>query len=426
MRLQVYTLRYLFIALLFIIAVWAALFYAVITEEVYDNIDDGLKNSKLLVIREAETNPKILTIREFGINQFKIEPLEKGRSYDYSEKFISTFEYMEYDEDYEPVRLLETVFNDKEGKPYKLTIRASIVEEDELLEDLLTALIALYALLIISIAALNHIILKRAWKPFYQMLERVRNFRLGAGTAFKAPDSPITEFRTLSKELEDLLARNEEVYASQKQFIENASHELQTPLAISLNKLELFAENNNLPEEQMAELGRISDTLNRIVRLNKSLLLLSRIENRQYAEEETVSFNELAQQLAEDFEDLIDYKEVTIHLDLKGELVYKMNKGLAITLISNLLKNAIVHNHAGGSINLTIREHAITISNTSKSTALDSSAIFRRFYKGGQSEQSTGLGLSIVDSIAAAYKLSVHYTFDGSHTFTINFPEKSI
>lgn len=426
MRLQVYTLRYLFIALLVIIAVWATLFYAVITEEVYDNIDDGLKNSKLLVIREAQSNPEIFDIREFGINQFKIEPLEKGRNYDHSEKFISTFEYMEYDEDYEPVRLLETVFNDKEGNPYKLTIRASIVEEDELLEDLLTALIALYALLIISIAALNHVILKRAWKPFYQLLERLKNFRLGAGTAFKAPDSPITEFRALSKELEELLARNEEVYSSQKQFIENASHELQTPLAISLNKLELFAESNNLPEEQMAELGRISDTLNRIVRLNKSLLMLSRIENRQFADEETVNFNELVQQLAEDFEDLADYKEVALNIDLEDELSFKMNKGLAVTLISNLLKNAIVHNYAGGLITITIGDHTLKITNTSKSPALDESAIFRRFYKGSENEQSTGLGLSIVDSIAAAYKLSVRYTFDGRHTFTINFSEKII
>ena len=405
---------------------WAALFYAVITEEVYDNIDDGLKNSKLLVIRKAQSNPEIFDIREFGVNQFKLEPLEKGRSYDYSDTFISTFEYMEYDQDYEPVRLLETVFNDSDGNPYKLTIRASIVEEDELLEDLLTALIALYAILIISIAALNHIILKRAWKPFYQLLERLKNFRLGTGTAFKAPDSPITEFRALSKELEELLARNEEVYSSQKQFIENASHELQTPLAISLNKLELFAESNNLPEEQMAELGRISDTLNRIVRLNKSLLMLSRIENRQFADEETVNFNELVQQLAEDFEDLADYKEVTLNIDLEGEPAFKMNKGLAVTLISNLFKNAIVHNYAGGSITITTGNDTLKITNTSKSPALDENSIFRRFYKGSESEQSTGLGLSIVDSIAAAYKLTVRYTFDGRHTFAINFPEKSI
>lgn len=424
MKLQVYTLRYLVIALLAVVAVWAGLFYAVILEEVYDNIDDGLKNSKILIIREAHANEKILETRDFGINQFKIEPLEKGKLYDFSNKFISTFEFMEYDDDDEPVRLLETVFNDTKGNPYKLTLRASMVEEDELLEDLLMALIALYIMLIISVAIINRIILKKAWKSFYKMLDGLKQFKLGTGNSFKAPDSPILEFKALGYELEDLLKRNEAIYTSQKQFIENASHELQTPLAVSINKLELFAENNDLPEQQMMELGKINDTLNRMVRLNKSLLMLSKIENRQYTEEETVNFNELMEQLIDDYSDLTDYKNISISIDQNSTLSFTMNKGLALALTSNLLKNAIVHNHPGGNIHVAINSNTLRISNTGTPNALNPDYIFRRFYRDSNNEQSTGLGLSLVSSIISNYNLKADYSFDGVHTFTIAFPAK--
>lgn len=422
MKLRNYTLRYLIIALLGIIALWAGIFYAVILEEVYDNIDDGLKNSKILITREAFSNEKILNTPEFGINQFKINPLPKG-DYKHKDKFISTFEFMEYDDDDEPVRLLETVFEDAKGNPHLLTIRASMVEEDELLEDLLTALVALYLMLVISIALLNQIILRRAWKSFYQILERLKSFRLGNGHGFKAPDSHIEEFRVLGRELEAMLKRNEEIYSSQKQFIENASHELQTPLAISLNKLELFAENNNLPEEQMMELGKISDTLNRLVRLNKSLLMLSKIENRQYADEEDVDFNALALQLTDDFTDLAEYKNIKISIVPTAQLHYKMNKGLATTLLSNLLKNAIVHSQPGGAIEIVLEKNALSLINTG-SKALDGKAIFNRFYRDSNNDQSTGLGLSIVQSIAATYNLTPAYFFDGKHNFKIIFPQQ--
>jgi signal transduction histidine kinase len=418
--LQNYTLRYLVVALLAIIAVWAGLFYAIILEEVYDNIDDGLKNSKILIIREAYANPELLETGKFGINQYKIEPLPKG-SYNFADTFTSTFEFMEYDDDNEPVRLLQTVFNDKAGNPHKLTIRASMVEEDELLEDLLTALISLYIMLVASIALLNRIVLRKAWQSFYLLLDKLKTYKLGTGKTFEAPQSGIREFKTLGTELEDLLQRNEAIFSSQKQFIENASHELQTPLAISLNKLELFAENNALPDAQMAELGKISDTLNRLVRLNKSLLMLSKIENRQYAEEETVNFNDLISTMAEDFADLADFKGITIEIINRGTLAFNMNRGLALTLVTNLFKNAIVHNHEGGNITVLIFNDSFSIENTGRSRALDQKQVFDRFYRISDNDQSTGLGLSIVKSIVQSYKLAVSYNFNGNHSFTISF-----
>ncbi|WP_417350247.1 sensor histidine kinase [Flavobacterium alkalisoli] len=421
MKLRTYTLRYLIVALLAIIALWASLFYMVILDEVYDNIDDGLKNSKILITREAYANESILETREFGINQFKIEPLPKGPLYDFSDKFMSGFEYMEYDDDNEPFRYLETVFNDAHGNPYKLTIRASIVEEDELLEDLMTALIALYFMLVVSIGLLNHIILRKVWKSFYILLYRLKNFKLGSGVKFESPDSPVTEFKTLGKELEQVLQRNETVFTSQKQFIENASHELQTPLAISLNKLELILDNNNLSKEQATEISKISDTLNRLVRLNKSLLMLSRIENRQFEEEEDIDYNTLVNEITEEFKDFADYKEVNLTTINAAQLHFTMNKGLATTLINNLLKNAITHTKVGGSVEIIVDKNRLTFLNNGD-TSLDKDRIFDRFFRSTLNEQSTGLGLAIVQSIASVYNLTAEYEFNQKHIFRIIFP----
>lgn len=418
--LQNYTLRYLLVALLPVIAIWAGLFYAVITEEVYDNIDDGLKNSKLLIIRETYAHPELLNAPQYGINQYKIQPLPKG-SYDFSDKFTSTFEFMEYDDDDEPVRLLQTVFNDAQGNPHRLTIRASLIEEDELLEDLLLALIGLYVMLVVSIAVLNRVILKRAWKPFYALLEKLRLYKPGKGQVFETLDSKVAEFKTLGNELQEMLRRNEDTYASQKQFIENASHELQTPLAVSLNKLELFAENSTIPEDQMAELGKISDTLQRLVRLNKSLLMLSKIDNRQYTEAQPVDFSNLTSELLEDFEPLASHRDITITLKPEDNLVYTINRGLAVVLLSNLIKNAIIHNHTGGNITITLTNNSLSVENTGSSNPLDQSLIFKRFYREGSNEQSTGLGLSLVKSIAESCNINLDYHYNGNHSFTIIF-----
>jgi signal transduction histidine kinase len=420
--LQNYTLRYLLVALLPVIAIWAGLFYAVITEEVYDNIDDGLKNSKLLIIRETYAHPELLNAPEYGINQYKIEPLPKG-SYDFSDTFTSTFEFMEYDDDDEPVRLLQTVFNDAQGNPHRLTIRASLIEEDELLEDLLLALIGLYIMLVVSIALLNRVVLKKAWKAFYALLEKLRLYKPGKGQVFETPDSKVAEFRTLGNELQEMLQRNEDTYASQKQFIENASHELQTPLAVSLNKLELFAENSTLPDAQMAELGKISDTLQRLVRLNKSLLTLSKIDNRQYTEAQPVDFNALTAELLEDFEPIANHRDITITLKTEDNLTYIINRGLAVVLLSNLIKNAIIHNHTGGNITITVAQNSLSVENTGSGKPLDQGLIFMRFYRQGSNEQSTGLGLSLVKSIAESCNIKLDYQYDGNHGFRLVFPQ---
>lgn len=423
MKLQNYTLRYLAVTLLLVIPIWAGIFYIHILEEVHDNIDDDLKNSKIMIIRHVFTDKKILNSPEFGINKFTIKPLPKG-NYSHKDILFTSEEFMEYDNENEPIRTLKTIFDDDKGNSYELTIKASIVEEDELLADLFIALIGLYIMLVISILAVNHLLLKKIWKSFHIVLENLKEITLGTGSKLKPINSPIEEFNILANEVETMLNRNEIIYSSQKQFIENASHELQTPLAISINKLELFAENSVLSEEQMIEIGKITDTLSRLTRLNKSMLMLSKIENQQYSEEQNVDFNKLILVLKEDYSDLAEFKKVKITVTENDSLHFIMNKGLAIALISNLLKNAIIHNYQEGFVNFTINKNEISITNSGNNFPLNSELIYRRFYRHTTTNESTGLGLPIVKSIVSNYSITIEYAFNYSHSFKIKFPKK--
>ncbi|GIJ94119.1 two-component sensor histidine kinase [Capnocytophaga stomatis] len=420
--LKSYTLKYLASALFIIIAVWATLFYTFLIEEVYDNIDDGLKNLKIQIIREAYVNDKIIHINDFDFNQFRITPIELGE-YKEGNFFRTESFYMEYEDDVEPYRVLETYFRDREGQPKRLEIRTSIVEEDEFGQNLFIALIVLYIVMVTSIIMINNVILRKTWKPFYQILERLGNYELGKGNNnAKSESTNVREFKLLNSQIQKMIDRNERMFKHQKQFIENASHELQTPLAIAINKIEMLLEDENLSEENLIELSNTRETLLKLVKMNKSLLMLSRIENNQFSPREEVNFNEVTKKIVEDFSDMIDFKEIILELNEENVFKSMINPDLAYILVSNLLRNAIKYNKNGGVIRIDFSENDFRISNTSSiSKPLDKHLIFNRFYKSDQDNTSTGLGLSIVKTIANnTPNLKIDYQFENNmHIFIV-------
>lgn len=398
-----FTNRFLVIAILIIMAIWALLFYAVIMDEVYDNIDDGLKNQKILIIREAYINKEIIeNSKEFGINQFRILPISEGE-YTEDNRFSKEMIYMPYDEDDEPYRVLRTGFYDQEGNPYKLEIRTSTVEEDDFLFDLAISLAVLYGVIVLSIVVINHIVLTRAWKPFHQILRNLSRYRFGEAKSFEAVPTQVKEFAELNQQIGVMIDRNEAVFHSQKRFIENASHELQTPLTIMAGKLDLLLE-EELSEKQLLKISEAKQSLLRMVNLNKSLLMLSRIENKQYMEVEEVNFNQVLHELVENMQPLIEHREISVEWEENGDFVAPFNKELAFVLVSNILRNALKYNvPTAGTIRIALSDQEIRIANSSEADALNPDYIFERFHKGHQDSQSNGLGLSIVKSILQQY-----------------------
>ncbi|MBF9255117.1 HAMP domain-containing histidine kinase [Pontibacter sp. 172403-2] len=420
MKLLNHTLSY-FAAILFVVITgWAALFYYNLLDEIYDSLDDGLENYKLLIMRHAAADSTILHKSSFGEDNYAIKPVAAPQALVFTDVYRDTAMFMENEQDFEPVRMLQTVFR-QNGRYYELRVVNSMVETDDLVEDLLYSILWLYLGLLASILIINNLLLKKIWRPFYLLLHQLKGFRLEDQGAVRFEETKVEEFRELNDAVAKLLRNNIDTYISQKQFIENASHELQTPLAISLNKLELLIEQNKLTDEQLQLLASVVNNLERMSRLNKSLLLLSKIENRQFEDQEEVDLNSLAKTLLEDFADQAAYKGVAVSLKEDGRCRVRMNPDLAGILLTNLIKNAIVHNYQGGFVQITLQPLQLTVENSSKSGALDERRMFARFQREHQNANSTGLGLPIAKAITARYGFRLKYSYQGNHVLAVHF-----
>lgn len=415
-----YTLKFLATALLIVIAVWTSLFYALMLEELYDNTDDGLKDQKIQIIRKAYENESILKQHQFDLNQYKITPIS-AKDYLETDSFRNENFFMEYDEEMEPYRVLETYFIDKNGNHHKLEIRTATVEEDDFIESLLIALVILYILIIASILIINNISLKKIWKPFYSTLNYLRDYEFGKNKKLISNKTPITEFKLLDSEIAKMITRNEKSVYQQKQFIENASHELQTPIAVALNQIDVLLESDDLTQKNYLEINQIRNTLKRMSTLNQSLLMLSKIENQQFKDKEEVVFNTVVKTMISDFNSILEFKSIALELIENGEFKTLINKDFAYSLLSNLIKNSIKYNINNGKIIIEIDNLSLKIKNTSKrKTPLNSEDIFRRFYKESEDHLSTGLGLSIVKTIIDNHNnMDISYAFeDPFHVFS--------
>ncbi|MEH6681806.1 MAG: HAMP domain-containing sensor histidine kinase [Sediminicola sp.] len=420
MKLLNRTTTYFAIPMLLVLGIWTVLFYHNMLDEIYDSMDDGLENQKLLVIQKAKNTPEILNTPLFEDGYYTIKPIAAIPSGQVVDTYRDTLMYMQNERDFEPVRLLETVFQIN-GSHYKLKLITSMVEEDDLVEDLLYSILWLYLGLLAVLLILNNIVLKKIWDPFYTLLSRLADFRLEKDRGIDPIRSNIDEFVQLNTEVQKLVQLSVSSYTGQKQFIENASHELQTPLAISINKLELLAE-SGVGERAMESISSVLDNLERLVRLNRSLLLLSKIGNRNYLEETSIDFGELTKRLMVDFKDMAVHKKIEVHLKEEAKLQHSMNGDLANVLLTNLLINALVHGRERTTLMITISNKKMELANFGTEGALAADGLFERFQKTGRGAHSTGLGLAIAKAVADRYGIGLQYHFTDRHLFTLHFP----
>lgn len=425
MKLLNKSLIYLSVSLFFIIGLWSLVFYFNMLDEIKESVDEGLDNYKRQIVYQAQKDSTVLTKNNFNEGFFAIRKIKQSQVFSVKDRYIDTLLYMQDADDkspeLEPVRLLTTAFENN-GNYYELQIINSMVEEDDLVEELIYDTIWLYFLLIISLVVINNFVLQRLWKPFYSFLNQLKNYRIGSSKNFPEANTKTKEFTDLQNAVNILLQHNIETYEQQKQFIGNASHELQTPLAIATNKLELLIEKGDLQNDQAESIAEIMSIIERLVRLNKALLLLTKIENKQFLENKTVSFNEVVKQSVNDLEEIAEFKNVKITVSELAKLTTEMDISLANSIVSNLLRNTIFHNVENGNVNIEISENTIQVSNTGFKVALNEQKLFSRFYKSETNQNGTGLGLAIVKAICNLYNFSISYRFEKDlHCFFIRF-----
>ncbi len=421
MKLLNYTTTYFASILLVLISLWAVVFYYAMFDEIYDSIDDGLDNRKMILIARASKDPNLMQKPQLDEYLYTIEKVDFKNYQGFKDTYNDTLMYMINEEDYEPVRTLESIFR-LNSEYYKIKVATSMVEEDDQIQNLLKYTILLYAVLVISILFLNNFFLKKVWKPFYNLIAQLKTFSLENNKPLDFTPTKIEEFSLLNQSVKKLLQKTQESYEGQKQFIENASHELQTPLAIAINKLEILFEENNFTKHQADQLQQALENLERLKRLNRSLLLISKIENDQFQQRQNVDLKVLIVEIISNFQEMASHKNTDLHFSAKEEVTQRINPDLAYMLFSNLIKNAIFHGSSGQEIVMELNSKHFRISNSSDSGSLEKEAVFIRFQKFNGNITSTGLGLSISKSIAEKYGFSLHYSYEKSlHTFTLTF-----
>lgn len=327
--------------------------------------------------------------------------------------------YIRSDEEMVPHRILITSAMIR-GIPYSIRIQKSLVETHDMVLSVMVLLVFILLVLFVSLYFVNNYLSKKIWLPFTQTIQAVKNFRVDKHEAIELPDSNITEFKDLQSSIYKLAETNTKLFNAQKTFTENAAHELQTPIAVITANVDLLFQQPELTEPQAALLEKINIAGSKIFRLNKALLLLSKIENKFFAETEKVDLTDIANAYLNSKEELIFSKNIKTKKIINNQFVVQINKDLAEILVNNLLSNSIRHTPLNGDIIIESELGGFTISNSSTNGALQEDKLFQRFQKQSVSSESIGLGLEIAKQICNFSGLNLKYYFiNNMHHFKI-------
>lgn len=415
-------LLHLLTAIGVILTIWALFFYVAISEEINDEVDDSLEDYSELIIIRSLAGESLPSHDSGSNNQYYLRKVDETYAQSHPHIcFSDSMIYIVEKGETEPARILITLFQDSNKQYHELTVYTPTIEKSDLRESILQLIILLYVALFITILLINIWVFRRSMKPFYILIQWLESNRLGRKHSPIVNPTHTTEFSKLSNALNAYATHSEEVYEQQKQFIGNASHEIQTPLAVCQGRIEMLLDDDSLTENQMEELAKTHQTLEYVTRLNKSLLLLCKIDNSQFIERSKIEINQLTHQFLADYKEVYAYRHITSLVEEQGEFSLYMNETLASILITNLIKNAFVHNVDNGKINIHINSKEFIIQNSGTPQSLDANHIFDRFYQGDKHEGSVGLGLAIVQSICKQCNINIEYRFtEGLHTFVLH------
>lgn len=404
-----------------VLSIWAVCFYYAIMDEVTDEVDDSLEDYSEMIIRRSLAGEQLPSNDSGSNNQFFIKEVSPqwamGRpSVEYRDSMV----YIVAKKETEPARTLITIFRDDAGRFFRLEVSVPSIEKADMGESIIYLIVGLYVVLLMAFLLINLFVFRRSMKPFYAILDWLDASRPGSGSGGPVVDTDTTEFRKLGEALGRYAGHSEELFRQQKQFIGDASHEVQTPVAICISRIEMLMEDETLKERQIDELQKVHSTLEYVSRLNKSLLLLTKIDNNQFCDVEDVDMNAILRSVAQDYEEVYAYRGISISVEEEGTFEVRMNRTLAGILVVNLVKNAFTHNVQGGRVDIRCSCGKIIFSNTASSGALDSKLVFERFWQGNRKEGSAGLGLAIAQTICSHFALYLEYRFeDGMHNFVL-------
>jgi len=400
-----------------LLVVCSVIFYFLVQQIIYANANKDLYTEKKQITQAFHETGSLPVSQWLGGDMVEVQRTETPGQ----ERLIDTVIYSAIYKENVPYRQLSFPLS-KGNDRYMITVGTSRLDAEDFAMTILGFVIMFIAALFLVQYLINRRTSKRIWLPFKQTVTKMKTFDLTGATKMSFSHSSTEEFEELNQSLNKMTEKIYSDYDRLKQFTENASHEIQTPLSIILNKIEMLIQSENFSEEQMAHLQKINEAAVRLSRLNTALLTLTKIENRQYAHEGEFDLPCFIQRKIDEFQDFICQKNLQVSIHGDNGVCISMNPSLAELLFENLIRNAIKHNIDGGFIKILIEKNKFTISNSGRPLQLAADELFERFVKNDQSSDSLGLGLAMVKQICNNYGFAISFTSTGDlHNISICF-----
>ena len=410
--------RVTLITTIIVMMITGGIYYGAISWILTNQVDKDLVVEENEVFDYVKLNHRLPQVFDSDDQQISFYPEPPGSV---TREFINTAYYNSKEKGYESGRgIISSV--SVNGKYYKILVVESKVETEELIRIIFIITIVVILLLLVTLIITNRLILNRLWKPFYNIMKELRLFNLADNTDLQNVDTNTEEFKELNTAVINMTSRVKHDYKNLKLFTENASHELLTPIAVINSKLDTLIQTEHFTDRQSKLLNDLYNAVSRLNRLNQSLLLLVKIENKLEHNKEMIDLRAVLEEMIVQFEEIFQDKKLNLNYMLGDKEIYGSRYLLDI-LLNNLISNSIRHNYIGGNINIKLSAGQLVVSNTGDDNALPVEDIFKRFHKASGSE-GTGLGLTISRQICENLDFSLSYDFIfPDHIFTIHFDQ---
>lgn len=395
---------------LFLIVLSSIVLYFYTRNLLQNEVEEVLYSTEARVVHALENNENIYSLPPVTEVK-KIRLLKKTFLKD-------TIIYDPSQDEMELFRELST-FKKINGKKYQITVRNLVVETENILVAIVVSYLIIFSLVFMFLFYFNTKRNLTIWKPFFMNLEQMKNFSLTSKEPIHLVESDILEFSELKSEIETLTGKVKRDYENLKQFTEDVSHEIQTPLAIIQAKIDTIINENTINEKQFNQITSIQKDIQRLKQLNKKITILTKIDNNQFISTSSINLTDLIN------EKINNYKELTsntIHFTATKNLIIFMDAFLADILINNLITNALKYSLKNNAVLISVDENSLVISNIGEKAILHPEKLFQRFYRESTKNQSIGLGLAIIKKICDLYHFDVSYQFTKNrHTFSLQF-----
>lgn len=392
----------------------------------YYQIDNALADeTDETLLKESKQAERLIVDSPLGnsiyLSYDSLSFIQPVKNIQYHHSYSDTSIFDNDEKEFVNYRVLKNTIK-KNTDYYLVVVLKSTLDKEDLKESLFLAFALIICFLTAAFFVVNLILSKALWKPFYKTLFKLTSYDVKKQHNEDFESTEIFEFNQLNRALNIMTKKLQLDFLQQKEFTENASHEMQTPLAIIKTSVSTLMQSNNFNALEINKLAVIENTVKKLSSLNKTLLLLTKIENQQFSKNEIVNMNEVILNSLKQYSDFIKIKNIRVNLNLDSDILIPMNAMLADILISNLLKNAIRHNFEGGEIIISSHENKISVMNSGEILSIHPDEMFIRFKKNDGSIDSLGLGLSIVKTILELYNYKISYSSVNSlHRFSLDF-----